>query len=305
MAHPATLTAVQTYIRVLGAPGYTVGVVPNKGDDRPALRREWLPDVLVKSVNWLAAQNSADLNIFARPNGTRFALIDDIEPPDIERLRADGLPPRLVLETSPKNYAVWLDLEPGLTRDESTAAGRLLAERYNGDPASIDWNHYSRLPGFTNRKPARRTNGQPPFVKIVSTSVEPAPAAAEFRREAQAAAAVAAGEKAAAVAAVAELTHSTTRRDLDDSPAALYMRFGARARTEGKSESQIDFHVCLRAVSAGYTAMAIEEILRGGSDLYARKAAHVSPAKREARVQGYIDMTIANAVTVVEQRKTG
>ncbi|MFN7923553.1 MAG: DNA-primase RepB domain-containing protein [Bryobacteraceae bacterium] len=55
-----------------------------------------------------------------------------------------------------------------LGKAESTAAARVLAERWGGDMSSADWRHFGRLAGFTNRKPKHvRADGQFPFVRIV------------------------------------------------------------------------------------------------------------------------------------------
>ena len=42
-----------------------------------------------------------------------------------------------------------------------------MAARYGGDPNSIDWRHFGRLAGFTNRKPQYVDKAERyPFVKI-------------------------------------------------------------------------------------------------------------------------------------------
>src|SRR5262249_36091703 len=67
----------------------------------------------------------------------------------------------------------------------ATAAGKLLAAAYGGDPASTDWRHLGRLAGFTNQKPARRTPaGNAPWVKVVSAQAGLAPQAEALLRSA-------------------------------------------------------------------------------------------------------------------------
>ena len=78
--------------------------------------------------------------------------LDHGSPEIIETMRADGLAPCVVLQTSPGNLQVWLHvsstpLEPML----ASAVGKQLARRYGGDPASTDWRHLGRLAGFTNQ----------------------------------------------------------------------------------------------------------------------------------------------------------
>jgi RepB DNA-primase from phage plasmid len=75
----------------------------------------------------------------------------------VETMRADGLAPCVVLQTSPGNLQAWMHisstpLEPAV----ANSIGRQLAQRYGGDLASTDWRHLGRLAGFTNQKPQRR-----------------------------------------------------------------------------------------------------------------------------------------------------
>lgn len=87
----------------------------------------------------------------------------------VETMRADGLAPCVVLQTSPGNLQAWMHisatpLEPAV----ASSIGKQLAQRYGGDLASTDWHHLGRLAGFTNQKPQRR-NGRchAPWVKVL------------------------------------------------------------------------------------------------------------------------------------------
>ena len=94
-------------------------------------------------------------------------------------MRACGHDPCVVLQTSPGHLQTWIRLSTApLEAAVATAAGKLLATVYGGDPASTDWRHLGRLAGFTNQKPARRTPaGYAPWVKVVDTKVGLAPRA--------------------------------------------------------------------------------------------------------------------------------
>jgi hypothetical protein len=71
-----------------------------------------------------------------------------------------------------------------LERDEVTAAARVLADRYGGDPASTDWRHYGRLAGFTNRKPSRQLpTGYQPWALLHANPNGMAPAAQDILAE--------------------------------------------------------------------------------------------------------------------------
>ena len=94
-------------------------------------------------------------------------------------------------QNSPGHLQGWIHLsrtplEPAV----ATAAGKLLATAYGGDPASTDWRHLGRLAGFTNQKPARRTlAGYAPWVKVVDTQAGLAPQADALLQAARALAA--------------------------------------------------------------------------------------------------------------------
>jgi hypothetical protein len=289
MPHPASLKAVRAYIGAFETPGFSVQIAPSKGEAGVALRREWTAEELIAGIEFLAGHNARGLNIYARPRGTRYILIDDISRATAERMAADGLAPRLLLETSPNNFAGWIDLGPGLTVEEATEAARIVASRYGGDAASADAQHLSRLAGFTNRKPTRRlATGQFPFVKIASSSRAIARDAESLKAEARAAAALRAARESAAKAAQ-QPAGEGAGGELD----GLYGEF---ARDLGdRSQSQVDFIVALRALRAGHKTSAVETIIASGTDLVGRKAAGLTGPAAQSRVAGYISQTVRRA----------
>jgi hypothetical protein len=290
MAHPATIKAVRAYMEAFDTPGYSVQVAPSKNEAGIALRREWTADELLRGIDFLAGHNARGLNVYARPRGTRHILIDDISRETAGRMAAEGLAPRLLLETSPANFAGWLDLGPGLTVEEAAEAARIVATRYGGDPASADAHHLSRLPGFTNRKPARRSpSGHFPFVKLADGSRAIALAAEEFKEEARAAAALRAGRESAAGAAPRDPAGEGPGGALD----GLYSSFAAGL--DGRSPSQVDFVVALRALRAGHAPEAVEAMIAGGTDVAARKTAGLSGPAAQARAASYIVQTVRRA----------
>jgi len=125
------------------------------------------PEQLRQMQPWLRRENALGSDIYARPAGTGYLLLDDVPADELERARAAGHEPALVLETSPGNLAAWVRVGHGLRVEEATVLNRRMAKEYRADPAAIDPQHLSRLPGFTNRKPSRlRPDGQAPFVLI-------------------------------------------------------------------------------------------------------------------------------------------
>ncbi len=164
-----TARAVAVQLRAMGCETYEVGVRDSvTGQMMP---RTWSSTAAEEKQNmaWLKFMNAQGNDIFIRPAGSLgLLLLDDLDAPTIARLRSDGLAPALVVETSPGNYQAWVRVshEP-VPEDQATAAARILAERYGGDPNSADWRHYGRLAGFTNRKPKHaQVTGMQPYVLV-------------------------------------------------------------------------------------------------------------------------------------------
>jgi hypothetical protein len=130
--------------------------------------KHWTGDEVQKAVGFLKSQNAMGKHIYIRPAGAHaLNLIDDLKPETVDRMKAEGYTPALVVETSPGNLQAWLAHGVQLPPAHSTQAAKCLAQRFGGDPSSADWRHFGRLAGFTNRKPAyQQANGHYPFVRI-------------------------------------------------------------------------------------------------------------------------------------------
>jgi hypothetical protein len=110
-----------------------------------------------------------------------LSFIDDLTADAIERMRADGFEPAVVVETSPNNFQAWLNHGQVLAATMSTRAAKQLAERFGGDPSSADWRHFGRLAGFTNPKRERQLpSGMRPFARLRAAKGRVYPQAAEF-----------------------------------------------------------------------------------------------------------------------------
>jgi len=82
-------------------------------------------------------------------------------------MTAAGFQPALVVETSPRNFQVWLNHGRTLDQKMSSSTAKELAKRFRGDLSSADWRHFGRLAGFTNQKPERLLrNGFAPYVRL-------------------------------------------------------------------------------------------------------------------------------------------
>jgi len=135
------------------------------------------------TVRFLRVRNREGCDVYVQPyagdQNAGYILVDLDRAPStaIATMRAHGHDPCVVLQTSPGHLQAWIRLSAApLEPAVATAAGKLLATAYGGDPASTDWRHLGRLAGFTNQKPARRTlGGYSPWVKVVNTQVGLAP----------------------------------------------------------------------------------------------------------------------------------
>ena len=144
------------------------------------------------TVGFLRARNREGYDVYIRPEaGDHNAgyILVDLDHPDqhvVDRMRRNGHPPCLVLQTSPGRLQAWIHvstsaLEPCI----ATAVARQLAQQYGGDPASADWRHVGRLAGFTNQKLIRRSlRGYGPWVQILHARAGLAPQADALVRSA-------------------------------------------------------------------------------------------------------------------------
>jgi hypothetical protein len=172
-----TRIAVERQITAMGADVFEVGLfkprMPGDGSNEPEmLPRVWDRDTLLRSVGWLCFQNAHGRNIYVRPKGEHhLSLVDDLTANAIQRMKADGFAPAVVVETSPSNFQAWLNHGQVLPKQLSTLAARTLAERYGGDKGAADWRHFGRLAGATNRKEKYRgIDGRYPFVRLIEAS---------------------------------------------------------------------------------------------------------------------------------------
>ena len=124
------------------------------------------PLQLLKEVPYYQAKNREGYNVYFRPVGYEFVLLDDLHRETLSELAR--LKPCLLLETSPGNYQAWVRLrEVPQAREEAVNICQELAVLLAADMGSAEPDHVGRLPGFTNRKPKhRREDGFYPFVKL-------------------------------------------------------------------------------------------------------------------------------------------
>jgi RepB DNA-primase N-terminal domain/RepB DNA-primase C-terminal helical domain len=127
------------------------------------------------TIRFLRVRNREGCDVYLHPYaeqrnpGYLLVDLDHAGPVVVETMRSHGHDPCVVLQTSPGNLQVWVQvsatpIEPAV----ATQIGKQLAHAYGGDLASTDWRHLGRLAGFTNQKPQRRDwRGYSPWVKVL------------------------------------------------------------------------------------------------------------------------------------------
>src|SRR5271154_5289592 len=129
---------VATQLRAMSCERFDLGIRRDAGE--MILREGQGAIEIEESIKWLRHENGKGAHIYIRPAGTHsLSLIDDLTADAIERMKADGFEPAVVVETSPNNFQAWVNHGQVLEAELSTRAAKELAEHFGGDPSSADW----------------------------------------------------------------------------------------------------------------------------------------------------------------------
>jgi len=159
---------IDRQLAAMGAPRYVIGV-HHRSEDRLYRLSNLSADQVLVHEREFAALNLRGRDIYIAPvRNSGLILIDDLPAQTLLRLKADGLAPALVVETSTVNYQAWIRVAPAeLPKELATAVSRELAIRYGGDRGSVGAEHLGRLAGYTNQKPSRTLpDGRQPWVRV-------------------------------------------------------------------------------------------------------------------------------------------
>ncbi len=115
----------------------------------------WLVKPEPSNIAYLKAENANGRHILLQPLAEAqpfYLLADDITPRLLgsHHRYPDGAwkPGRMVVETSPRNFQVWIHSSRYLRLEEK----RYWLERLHADPGAAPKNRWGRCPGFRNRK---------------------------------------------------------------------------------------------------------------------------------------------------------
>jgi hypothetical protein len=299
----ARIEVVQRQLTAMDAQRYEVGV---KRADGHMIPRVLTPRGLRGQLAWLERENRQGADIFIRPEGSvGLILVDDVDEAALQRMTGDGLTPPVIVETSPLNHQAWVRLSPvPIEPDLASAAARLLAERYDGDPNSAAWRHYGRLAGFTNRKLVhRRPDGTYPLVLLRAATGGEASGGASFLHAARdrlmSVRVPAAGMGGTVLHALAAIVVPIADGAAVSPLGRLYRHEAERLiqRYPHADLSKMDWMIVLSLARAFTDADGTElarAMVEGSPRLAERKAGHLTD---------YVARTVAKALAIIAQER--
>lgn len=129
----------------------------------------WIIDAKTESIPYLKAENANGRHILIQPeDSSHFLLADDLSDQMLSAHHkfANGSfkPGRMVVETSPHNFQVWIHSRNPLTLDQK----RIVLKKLKSDPGADPSNRFGRCPGFRNRKEKHQSpNGLFPLARLI------------------------------------------------------------------------------------------------------------------------------------------
>jgi len=129
----------------------------------------WLLEPEPAVIAYLKAENAHGRHILMQPKDpAAYLLADDLTEATLRAHHTlpDGTfkPGRMVVETSPGNFQVWIHFDHPLGLEQK----RFLLQRLRSDPGADPNNRFGRCPGFRNRKEKHKSsNGYFPLAKLI------------------------------------------------------------------------------------------------------------------------------------------
>ncbi len=119
----------------------------------------WTVKADTSSIAYLKAENSNGRHVLMQPvNEDYYMLADDLNLRLLQQQHknCDGSwkSGRMIVETSPDNYQVWIRSSRPLSLDEK----KFWLKKMHSDPGASPLNRWGRMPGFRNRKEKYRSN---------------------------------------------------------------------------------------------------------------------------------------------------
>ena len=298
-----TLQAIRTQLAAMPNELYLIRLIHHPTRRAFPGERLWTAEQLASAatVRFLRVRNCEGCDVYVQPyaddHNAGYILLDldHAAPAAIATMRAHGHDPCVVLQTSPGHLQAWIHLSRApLEPAVATAAGKLVATAYGGDPASTDWRHLGRLAGFTNQKPTRRTlTGHAPWVKVVDTQAGLAPRAEALLQSARALASPPLPASASSAHSSLQDAAGITASLATEIYQGLMQRWHVRERFPQPDWSIVDWWVARYLLGQRWAPAQVQEILRLASPEFPRH--HGSP-------DDYLRRTVARAAFPAPRR---
>jgi len=129
----------------------------------------WTVQPSPEKISTLKARNARGCHIFMKPvRLDHYLLADDLSRDALSHQHRlpDGRwkPGRMIVETSPGNFQVWIHSKRPLTSHEK----QFWLQKMHSDPAAHPQNRWGRAPGFRNTKEKHRSpDGRYPLAKLI------------------------------------------------------------------------------------------------------------------------------------------
>ncbi len=130
----------------------------------------WIVTADFNNIPYLKPVNANDRHILIQPLPKvqpYFLLIDDVDRDILDqhhKSHGKWKSGRMIIESSPENYQVWIHSERFLSLKEK----RFWIKRLLSDPGADPNNRWGRCPGFRNRKEKyKNSNGHFPLARLV------------------------------------------------------------------------------------------------------------------------------------------
>jgi hypothetical protein len=145
----------------MGCERFDLGI---KRDEAEMILREGQGAIEIEeAIKWLRHENAKGAHIYIRPAGVHgLSLIDDLSAAALERMKAEGFEPAVVVETSPNNFQAWLNHGRALDATASTRAAkaRAMGKSARKNPHAVALGRLGGLVRSEAKRLANRENGR-------------------------------------------------------------------------------------------------------------------------------------------------
>lgn len=253
--------------------------------------RVWTRPATVATLPYARAMNAELMHIFNRPLfefEPHFVLHDDADADavllyhgfDVRRRPARAWPGRLIVESSPGCYQIWVRLVSPATPEEK----KRWLDCVGSDPGAAPFHRWGRAPGFQNVKlEHRKPDGSYPLARLIWVNAEPVESIAALLAPNHAPqAAPQNAPRPAAPRRAAPPRRQLPEPTLED-----------RGRFDRGDDSRTDMSWCLSLLVRGYDAATVRAALQQARSVIGWH--HHTP-------DDYVERTVSNAVAYLRRK---